>query len=142
MKKIILTLSFILSITALSAQEVGLRFGDVTGGNVAIDVALPMGEGTRVHADVSFGDGLGIDLLWNFIYKPIAGEDLNWYAGLGPYTFIGDPFALGAVGEIGLEYRFNDFPLVIGADWRPYFRLIDNTDLGANSFGFNIRWRF
>ena len=142
MKKILITLLFTISFSQINAQELGVRFGDVTGGNVAIDAILSMGETTRIHADVSFGNGVGIDLLWDFIYEPLGGEDLHWYAGLGPYAFLGDPFALGAVGEIGLEYRFNEFPLVIGADWRPYFRIIDNTDIGVNSFGLNVRWVF
>jgi len=143
MKRIILTLSFIIATISFSnAQEIGVRFGDVTGGNVAVDIALPMGEGTRIHSDISFGDGLGIDLLWDFIHKPLAGEELKWYAGFGAFTFLGDPFALGAVGEIGLEYEFKEFPLVIGADWRPYFRLVDNTDFGVDTFGLNVRWKF
>ena len=141
MKKLLITLLFAFSITQINAQEIGIRFGDVTGGNVAIDAILPMGETTRVHADISFGDGLGIDLLWDFIYEPLGEEALHWYVGAGPYTFLGDPFALGAVGEVGLEYRFNEIPLVIGVDWRPYFRIVSNTDLGVDSFGVNLRWR-
>ncbi len=125
----------------INAQELGLRFGDVTGGNVAIDAVLDMGEFTRVHADVSFGNGVGVDLLWDFIYQPLGNEELHWYAGFGAFTFVGSPFALGAIGEIGLEYRFKELPLVIGTDWRPFFRLIDNTDLGFSTFGVNLRWR-
>ena len=143
MRKIIFALSFVfISIFSSNAQELGFRFGDVTGGNVAIDVAIPMGETTRIHADISFGDGLGIDLLWDFIYQPLGEENLHWYAGLGPYTFLGSPFQLGAVGELGLEYKFDEIPLIIGVDWRPYFRLIDNTNFGLNSFGVNLRWGF
>jgi hypothetical protein len=142
MKKILITLFLTGALSQVNAQELGLRFGDVTGGNVAIDAVFQMGESNRIHADLSFGEGVGIDLLWDFIYEPLGEEALHWYAGVGPYTFIGAPFALGAVGEIGLEYRFNEFPLVIGADWRPYFRLIDNTNLGVNSFGVNVRWVF
>jgi hypothetical protein len=124
------------------AQELGIRFGDVTGGDVAVDAVFSTSEFSRVHANVSFGDGVGIDVLWDFVFRPLGGEDLYWYAGVGPYAFLGDPFALGAVGEIGLEYRFDSIPLVIGADWRPYFRLIDNTDLGFDFFGLNVRYRF
>lgn len=143
MKKIIFILSIVFASTFTSnAQEIGVRFGDVTGGNVAIDAVLPMGETSRIHADVSFGDGVGIDLLWDFIYKPLGGEELHWYAGLGPYAFLGGPFQLGATGEIGLEYRFKETPLVLGVDWRPYFRIVDNTDFGVNSFGLNVRWVF
>ena len=122
------------------AQELGLRFGDIVGGDIAFDVALPVGETSRIRADISFNKGLGTELLWDFIYQPIDGESLHWYLGAGPYTLLGSPFTLGAVGEIGLEYRFSEIPLTIGFDWRPYFRLIDNTNLGFNRFGLNVRW--
>ena len=105
-----------------------------------MDVALPLGETSRIRADISFSKGLGTELLWDFIYQPIDGESLHWYLGAGPYTLLGSPFTLGAVGEIGLEYRFSEIPLTIGFDWRPYFRLIDNTNLGFNRFGLNVRW--
>lgn len=143
MKKFLLIASILfLGINSINSQEVGLRFGDVTGGNVGVDFVLPMGETTRIHGDISFGDGAGIDLIWDFIYRPLDGDFLYWYAGLGPYTFLGSPFELGAVGELGLEYRFENTPIVIGADWRPFFRLIDNTTLAFSSFGVNVRWRF
>ena len=142
MKKLLVSFVFILSLSQINAQELGLRFGDVTGGNVAIDAVFSTTEFSRLHGDVSFGDGLGVDLLWDFIYEPLVDEDIYWYAGVGAFTFLGDPFAIGALGEIGLEYKFEDIPLVIGADYRPYFRLIDDTDLGFDSFGLNVRWKF
>ncbi|MBL4605104.1 MAG: hypothetical protein JKY02_05435 [Flavobacteriaceae bacterium] len=143
MKKnsLILFVLFI-SIFTSNAQELGLRFGDVSGGNVAIDAVLSMGENNRIHADVSFGNGIGIDLVWDFIYEPLGDEELHWYAGLGPYAFLGSPFQLGTTGELGLEYRFKNTPLVLGVDWRPYLRVIDNTDFGVDSFGLNVRWVF
>jgi hypothetical protein len=58
---------------------------------------------------------------------------------VGAFTFLGDPFQLGAVGEIGLEYHF-DFPLAIGADWRPSFRIVEDTHFSAEGFGVNVRY--
>ncbi len=143
MKKTFFILSFLSFFTLYTnAQELGLRFGDVTGGNVAVDAVFSMGQFSRIHADVSFGDGVGIDVLWDFIYRPLGEESLYWYAGVGPYAFLGDPFTLGAVGELGLEYKFREIPITLGVDWRPYFRLIDDTDLGFDTFGLNLRYRF
>ena len=142
MKKYFLVIIVVAGFSTANAQELGIRFGNVTGGNVAIDGIFSMGEFSRIHADVSFGNGVGIDVLWDFLYRPLPGEAFNWYVGAGPYTFIGSNFELGVVGEIGLEYHFNEVPLAIGADWRPYFRIIDNTDFGAESVGLNVRWVF
>jgi len=51
-----------------------------------------------------------------FLYKPLGEEALNWYAGVGSFIRIDDPFYLGIVGELGLEYRFKSVPIVLGGD--------------------------
>ena len=144
MKKILVTLLFtsaLLGIEKANAQEIGIRFGDALGNknSAAIDAIFSLGKFSRVHADVSFGDGLGIELLANFLYKPLGGEaGMYWYVGAGPALFLGDPFLFGISGEIGLEYRFS-IPLVLGADFRPTFRIIENTGFDSG-FGVNVRY--
>jgi len=125
------------------AQEIGVRFGGTNGnGGVALDGAFGSGPG-RIHADLGFYQGgVGIDALWDFVYKPLGGEAFNWYLGAGPTTYIGDDFWLGLTGEIGLEYRFNSVPISLGADWRPTLWVIKETEFGADSFGLNVRFRF
>lgn len=125
-----------------TAQEVGVRFGNISAGNVAIDGVFATSKFTRIHADVSLGDGVGIDVLWDFLYRPIGGEAFNWYLGAGPYIQIADPFWLGVAAEAGLEYRFKTVPLAIGADWRPGLSIIETTDFHADVFGLNVRWVF
>jgi hypothetical protein len=95
-----------------------------------------------VHADVSFGDGVGVEALIDLVVKPLEGEAFHLYMGAGAFAWLGDPFSLGFSGEVGLEYRFNGVPIAIGLDWRPSLRLIDNTKFHADRFGFNIRFVF
>jgi len=143
MKKVLLVIAIVItSISYSNAQELGVRFGDVSGGNVAIDGIFSTGDFSRIHADVSFGDGVGIDLLWDFLYKPLGDEAFNWYVGVGPYMQIDDPFWLGVAGEIGLEYRFIGVPIALGLDYRPSISIVEETDFHAGGFGFNIRYRF
>jgi len=143
LKRVFIVLIIVTGFSTSYAQELGLRFGNVTGGDVAIDGIFSTGKFSRLHADVSFSSSVvGVDLLWDFLYRPISGEAFNWYLGAGPYTYIGDIFQLGVVGEIGLEYHFNGVPIAIGGDWRPYFRLIDGTHVGWNGFGLNVRYVF
>lgn len=124
------------------AQEVGVRFGN----GAAIDLVFDVGA-TRIHGDIGWDfsnnyNALYIDALWQVLYKPLGEEALNWYVGLGGSAVIGDPFYLGAAGEVGLEYRFNGVPIVVGADWRPTFWLIESTDFAAGRWGVNVRWNF
>ncbi|WP_206082001.1 hypothetical protein [Maribellus sediminis] len=143
MKKGLLVLAIVMgSILASNAQELGVRFGDVSGGNVAIDGIFSTGQFSRLHADVSFGNGVGVDLLWDFIYRPLGGEAFNWYAGVGPYIQIDDPFWFGAVGELGLAYTFNSIPISLSIDWRPALSIVEKTDFHFGGFGLNIRYVF
>ncbi len=140
MKKIMLFVCLLLLAAVLAnAQEVGVRFGNVSGGNVALDAVFSTTKFSRVHTDLSFGDGIAIDIIWDFQYKPLGNEAFDWYVGVGPYSYLGSPFQLGLIAEFGLEYHFKDIPLAIGGDWRPFLRVIDHTDVGWNGFGFNVR---
>jgi len=144
MRKIFVISSLLLvSYIYTSAQELGVRLGNVSTGNVAIDAVFTTSKLTRIHTDLSFGHGgMGIDVLWDFINRPLGKEAFNWYLGVGPYMQIDDPFWFGAAGEIGLEYRFAGAPLALGFDWRPKLSIVESTDLHFEGFGFNIRYIF
>lgn len=142
MKKLIVIFAFLFAGHAASAQELGVRFGDVLGNSVAVDGVFGAGKFSRIHANLSFGDGVGVEALWDFIYRPLGGEAFNWYVGVGPSMLINDPFLLGASGEIGLEYRFNGAPIALGLDWRPTLYIVEKTDFDAGGFGLNIRYVF
>ncbi|MGG7036107.1 MAG: hypothetical protein ACI7YS_13065 [Flavobacterium sp.] len=142
MKKIILASLMFCGFTfTMQAQEVGVRFGDVVGNDIGIDAVFSSGS-SRIHADVSFGNGVGVEVLWDVLYKPLGSSDFHWYLGAGPSALIDDPFWLGISGEAGLEYRFKGVPIVLGADWRPTFWIIDDSDFHSGGFGINARWVF
>jgi hypothetical protein len=68
----------ILAFTGLqlnNAQEIGARFGNIVGNNVAIDFAWALNAG-RIHADVSFGNGVEVEALYDFLYGSL-GDPLN-----------------------------------------------------------------
>jgi hypothetical protein len=143
MKKLLLAFAILLSgLMVSNAQELGIRFGDVSGGAVAIDGLIATGQFSRIHADISFGNGVGIDVLWDFLYRPLGGEAFNWYAGVGPYVHIDDPFKLGIAGELGLEYHFATVPISLSGDWRPALEIIENTSMHFGGFGINVRYIF
>jgi len=145
MKKLVFTIAILMcALLSSNAQEVGLRFGGSNGlGGAAVDGVFSLGQFSRVHANLGIWDGsVGVDALWDFIYRPLGEEAFNWYAGVGPSTVIGDKFWLGVSGELGIEYRFKEVPIALGMDWRPTFWIVDNTDFGVDSFGLNIRWVF
>ena len=142
MRKIILiTALAFLGLQFTNAQEIGIRFGNIVGNDVAVDLAWAFKAG-RIHADVSFGNGVGVEALYDFLYAPLGDDNLYYYVGVGGYAWIGDPFRLGVPAEAGLEYRFASVPLALGLDWRPAFEIIENTSFHADRFGLNLRFVF
>ena len=84
MKKILLVVLLGAGMALSSqAQEIGVRFGDVTGGNVALDAIFSTSKFSRIHADISVGNGgVGVDALYDFLYRPIGNDGFYWYVGL------------------------------------------------------------
>ena len=122
------------------SQEVGVRFGNALGNksSVAIDGVFALGKYSRIHADVSFGNGVALEALWDFLYRPIPDSPINWYVGAGPSMYISSPFALGVAGEVGAEYHFKEIPMSVGLDFRQTLVIIEKTDFVGN-LGLNIR---
>ena len=52
MKKLITILAFVVVCSVAKSQELGIRFGDVVGNDVAVDALFSTGKFSRVHADV------------------------------------------------------------------------------------------
>ncbi|OEJ99947.1 outer membrane insertion C- signal [Roseivirga misakiensis] len=127
----------------VKGQEIGVRFGNGLVSDVAFDAVFSFGQFSRIHSNVAFGnDQVGVSALLDFIYRPLGEEGFSWYTGAGPYVALGGDFQLGAAGEIGLEYQFGQVPLSLSLDWRPAFRLVDDTDFSVDGFGFNLRYVF
>ena len=142
MKRIFFLLSFLYMGYTASSQEVGVRFGEVLGNNVALDMVFGAGEFSRIHTDLSFGNSVGLEILWDMVYRPLGGEAFDWYLGFGPSFLFSDPFLFGISGEVGLEYHFNTIPIAVGVDWRPTLYLVEETDFDSGGFGFNVRFVF
>jgi len=142
MKKLLLILLISPFFYSLSAQEIGLRFGEMAGNNIAIDGIFDFKVG-RLHTDISFGEGVGIDIIYDFMYNPIMeSSNIYYYVGMGVISLIHSDFELGATGEAGIELRFRTIPFVLGIDYRPSIIVIGNTDFHWNGFGFNMRYVF
>ena len=147
---------FLLSITIIAftlsanSQEIadnalGLRLGDSDGFGAEISYQralsdynrLEFGLGWRDKSDYSAIRAVG---LYQWVWQ--LDGNFNWYAGVGANTFLGDPFQLGVLGEVGIEYHFNGAPIALGADWRPHLNIIEDTNFSADNFGFNARFVF
>ena len=97
----------------------------MTGGSsVAIDSVFTTTDFTRIHADISFVNGVGVDALLDFIYQPIEEKVLHGYVGAGPYAFSGEPLETGFTAEVGWAYQFKNVLLILVMDWRPAVQIL------------------
>jgi len=168
--KLFATTLFLVS-AAMSAQEIsnhafGLRLGDSDGFGAEFSYQKSLGRYTRAEIDFGYRDSREYDAfkavaLFQSVYGIRGG--LHWYYGFGggagtakfesrpdpnnPNVIIqpeGGLFVLAA-GDIGIEYNFNNLPLLISLDIRPEIGII-----GYGSFddrfdfdvGLGLRYQF
>ena len=157
--------------TTLSAQEIanhtiGLRLGDSDGFGAEISYQKSIGRYNR--AELNFGyrdsreyDGIKGVLVFQWIHN--IGGGLNWYygfgGGVGNANFEARPdpnnssniiqpegglFILGA-GDVGIEFNFDNLPLLISLDIRPEIGIVGYGDFDDRfdfDIGLGIRYQF
>jgi hypothetical protein len=105
-----------------------------------------------VEGLLSFGDPLAIGALVE-LHKPLAAQGLTYFYGAGGYiSFIKklntatqktntEP-NFGAMGIIGLDYKFNNIPLNISLDWKPELNIVTDINFEPSAIGFTARFTF
>jgi hypothetical protein len=153
MKKIILTLALVLSIsTSLFAQAegstIGLRFGYPT------EVSYQKGLNSVNRIELGFGfrpyvyaTSLSVSGVYQWVkdLSTIA-NGLNWYYGggamVGFYGYSAKSYIpVTILGQVGLQYDLN-IPLRLSLDWRPGFQFGGYSYNGfvGDGFCFGVRY--
>jgi hypothetical protein len=158
MKKIILTLTLVIFISAYSSAQdyntgVGIRLGFSNGLTLKHFVSQKSAfEGllsTRWR-------GFEITGLYEVHNNAFDVERLNWYYGGGAHLGIwnGDDtynswgekgvnyVVIGIDGVLGIEYNFAEVPINIGLDWKPAFNLSGYTGFWGDGGALSIRYIF
>lgn len=160
MKKIIcsfLLISGFCFATTLSAQgyktALGVRLSSspaMVGNSISFKHFL--NEKTAVEALFSFGDPLALGALVE-VNKPIGTSGIQWFCGGGGYLGFVKTYNptkninetdvnFGAMGIIGLDYKFAAIPLNLSLDWKPELNIIDDINFEPAAIGFTARFTF
>jgi len=124
-------------VKAQSNWEVGMRFGD----KIAIDGTIPIGLAPRFHPAIYISNRFGVGGYFDWLFALSDGPSgLKFYPGFGPEFFFENSFDFHIAGNFGAEYSF-DFPLTVGFDWRPGFKVTEDFKGKSGNWGFTIRWR-
>jgi hypothetical protein len=168
MKKILLVLMIVISISSLSSAQtgnhvLGLRFG--TGGGFGTEISYQHGVtgNNRLELDLGFNShyenyqGIrynyttwGLTGLYQWVQR--IDNNVNWYLGGGAkigswsydhgydYQFkYNNGVFLAAAGDIGIEYQF-PIGIQLALDARPEIGLINHGT--AINVGFAVRYQF
>ncbi|MBM3451947.1 MAG: hypothetical protein FJX84_02265 [Bacteroidetes bacterium] len=119
---------------------IGLKGGYPSLGGINIKKILS----SSTAAEFSIGgydSGLAISGLFE-IQKPLPEPNgLYWYFGVGPTVgSVNKSLLLSAIGVLGIEYTFQDFPLNIALDTGPVIQLIGNKNLFSWGGGLAVRY--
>ena len=160
MKKVI-SISLIVAILAftntVSAQAyktgIGVRLSSAQAMvNNSITLKHFLNERSAIEALLSFGDPLSLGALYE-IHKPFSTEGLQWFYGGGGYIGFVKSYNpnkdknetdanFGAMGVIGLDYKFVNLPLNISLDWKPELNLVSDINFEPAAIGFSARFTF
>ena len=145
MKKIILSafmligLAFSTQAQEISKNALGLRLGDNDGFGGEISYQRGLSDNNRLELDLGWRNSRNVDAfkltgLYQWVWNIDGG--FNWYAGVGggvgnwsvDVPGGGDnskTFAFVA-GDLGIEYGFDEVPLLLSLDIRPELYFSDN----------------
>lgn len=160
MKKVI-SISLIVAILAftntVSAQAyktgIGVRLSSAQAMvNNSITLKHFLNERSAIEALFSFGDPLSLGALYE-IHKPFSTEGLQWFYGGGGYIGFVKTYNpnknrnetdanFGAMGVVGLDYKFANLPLNISLDWKPELNLVSDINFEPAAIGFSARFTF
>ena len=149
MKKCFFLITLFLAISVcIEAQNynsaIGVRLGPNTA-NITAGFTLKhfINENTALEAIIGVNNGLGICGLYEKHFDIEAVKNLQWLAGFGGYVaFTGSNTAIGGVGIIGLDYKFEEIPLNVTLDWKPELNIISKVGFEASGIGLSARFTF
>jgi hypothetical protein len=148
MKKILM-LNLVLVLISVSnrihAQEykmaLGARFTAAQATvNNGISFRYFLNENHALEGLLSF-DPVSIGGLYE-VYRPLGAPGFQWFFGGGAYVSFNDNDVLGAMGVVGLDYKFQKVPLNISIDWKPELSLVKEIGFEAATVGLGIRFAF
>jgi hypothetical protein len=75
-------------------------------------------------------------------FKPLNVAGLAWFYGGGAYVAFEGRNNLGALGIVGLDYKFNGVPINLSLDWKPELQIIRKVVFEPAAVGVGVRFAF
>jgi hypothetical protein len=146
---------FFCTLNLAQAQDYRTGAGARLGTPFGVSLKHFIGEQSALEgiAAIRFG-GINLTGLYQYHFDIDAVERLRWYVGggahLGFYNHIlygnfsqtGVTSVIGIDGIIGIEYAFEDIPIVAALDWKPAFDIVGGPLFIPTEVAITIRYTF
>lgn len=129
---------------------IGIRLStDAAVINNSVSIKHFLNDKLAIEGFLAFSNPVAIGALFE-IHNPLAAtEGLKWFYGAGAYIgFDNDKLKttgrtlMGAMGVVGLDYKFVSVPLNLSLDWKPELHIIDEINFEPAAIGFTARFTF
>lgn len=129
----------------VSAQEykmgLGVRLSSAQATvNNSVSFKYFLNENSALEGLLSF-DPATIGALYEF-HRPLGSPGFQWFFGGGGFVAFSGDNVVGAMGVVGLDYKFQNIPLNLSLDWKPELTLVKDISFEAAAIGLSIRFAF
>lgn len=97
-----------------------------------------LNEREALEGLVSF-DKFGIGALYER-HRQLGAPGLKWYYGGGAFFSVHPADKFGAMGVLGLDYKFPKLPLNLALDWKPELILVKEVGFEPAAVGITVRF--
>jgi len=108
--------------------------------NNSVSFKYFLNENHALEGLVSF-DPVAIGALYEF-HRPLGAAGFQWYFGGGGFVAFSGDDVFGAMGVVGLDYKFQNLPLNLSLDWKPELNIVKDISFEAAAIGLSIRFAF
>lgn len=106
--------------------------------NNALSVKYFINENAALEGLIGF-DPVSIGLLYEF-HRPLGAPGLQWFFGGGGFVSFNDTEVVGAMGIVGLDYKFQKLPINLSVDWKPELILVKDVGFEPAAIGLSVRF--
>jgi hypothetical protein len=123
-------------------SALGVRFS--TSGpvvNNAVTFKYFISDNKALEGFAVLGDPFALGALFE-IHRPTGMNNLQWFFGAGAYVGFSKESAVGGMGVVGLDYKFENIPLNLSLDWKPELNIINTIGFEPAAIGISARFVF
>jgi hypothetical protein len=108
--------------------------------NNSVSFKYFLNESNALEGLLSF-DPATVGVLYEY-HRQLGAPGFQWFFGGGGYVAFSGDNIVGAMGVVGLDYKFQNLPINLSLDWKPELNFVKDISFEAAAIGLSIRFAF